>query len=228
LTADVEYVCLGLGTNLGDRERNLRQACRELAAVFQFEMFSRVHETTPWGVTEQPLFLNLCVVGKTELDPHTLLKYLKEIEEALGRMPTFRYGPRLIDIDILLYGERMIVSEGLTVPHPHMTERAFVMIPLSEVAGSFRHPITGETINAMANRMDNQDVIPIEPQPPYPPRDLLLVLADAPGAQQAFLNLPPSHMQAYLSWLNEAKKPETRARRCAQVREKVLEGRTHA
>ena len=228
MTVGVEYVCLGLGANLGNREGNLRQACRDLAVVFKFDMFSKVYETTPWGVTNQPLFLNLCAVGRTDVDPPALLKYVKEIEEALGRTPTFRYGPRLIDIDILLYGGRIISTERLTVPHPHMTERAFVMIPLSEVAGSFRLPTTGDPICSLANRLVNQGVTPIEPQPPYPPKDLLLTLAEVPGAQRVFLSLPPSHMQAYLSWLDESKEPEIRAERCVQIREKVLEGNSHA
>jgi len=224
MTADVEYVCLGLGTNLGERERNLRDACRELAAVFQFEMFSRVYETAPWGVTEQPQFLNLCVVGRTELEPLALLKTLKAIEAELGRTPTFRYGPRLIDMDILLYGGRVIDSESLTVPHPHMTERAFVMIPLNDIAASFRHPTTGEPIASLAKQVENQGVTPIEPQPPFPPRDLLLALAAVPGAQQAFLSLPPSHAREYLTWLTEARKPETRARRCLEITDRIKTG----
>jgi 2-amino-4-hydroxy-6-hydroxymethyldihydropteridine diphosphokinase len=131
-----ERVFLGLGTNLGDREAHLRAALERIAALPGTEVVrvSRFHETPPWGVEDQPPFLNAAAEIRTELEPEALLEAVKGIEAALGRQPTFRWGPRLIDIDVLVYGERRVETSRLVVPHPHLLERAFVVQPLGEIA----------------------------------------------------------------------------------------------
>ena len=131
-----ERIFLGLGTNLGEREANLREAVRRLAALPGTRVvgLSSLHETAPWGVEDQPPFLNAVAELRTELEPEALLTAVKEIERAMGREPTFRWGPRLIDLDLLLYGERRLRTERLTLPHPHLRERPFVTEPLGEIA----------------------------------------------------------------------------------------------
>lgn len=124
---------LGLGTNLGDREANLREAVRLLGELGTVVQQSKVLETAPWGYTDQPDFLNVAVSMETALSPIDLLRAVKRIEEDMGRVPSVRYGPRLIDIDLLLYGDVTMETPELTLPHPRMKERDFVMIPLGEI-----------------------------------------------------------------------------------------------
>ncbi len=139
-------VYLGLGSNLGDREANLRRALRRLReGGVQIERCSGVYETEPWGVREQPRFLNAVCRGRTELAPPDLLALAKRIEGELGRAATVRYGPRTIDIDILLYGDLVLDTPDLTIPHPRLAERAFVIIPLAEIAPDVVLPGDGRT-----------------------------------------------------------------------------------
>lgn len=140
-------VYLGLGTNLGDRKRNLRAALRRLGAVLEIDAVSSVYETEPVGYREQPDFWNLVVRGRTALEPFALLAAAQRIERQLGREPSFRNAPRVIDIDLLLYGDLRLVTSKLEVPHPRMLERAFVLRPLAEVEPGLRHPVTGERIS---------------------------------------------------------------------------------
>ncbi|MFN3741509.1 MAG: 2-amino-4-hydroxy-6-hydroxymethyldihydropteridine diphosphokinase [Anaerolineales bacterium] len=142
-------VLLALGTNLGDRLENLRRALDCLAAKVQIVRVSSVYETPPWGYTEQPPFLNLVLSGQTELEPQPLLEFLKSCEQALGRWPTFRYGPRLIDLDILAYEDRILETPTLTLPHPHLHERAFVLVPLHEIAPNWTHPRLGKSVSEL-------------------------------------------------------------------------------
>jgi 2-amino-4-hydroxy-6-hydroxymethyldihydropteridine diphosphokinase len=125
-----ERVFIGLGTNLGaDLDRNLHaaiEAIRQLPSSFM--------RTAPWGVTDQPAFLNAVVEIRTQLEPLPLLQALKKLETELGRVPTYRWGPRLIDFDIILYGSRVVDLPDLTIPHPHYQEREFVLRPLAEIA----------------------------------------------------------------------------------------------
>jgi 2-amino-4-hydroxy-6-hydroxymethyldihydropteridine diphosphokinase len=125
---------LGLGTNLGDREANLEEAITRLERLGAITKRSQVIETEPWGFTDQPRFLNMVVALQTDLPPDCLLTELKSIENEMGRVATFRYGPRLIDLDILLYGDKAVELPGLNIPHPRMAERSFVMEPLAEIA----------------------------------------------------------------------------------------------
>jgi 2-amino-4-hydroxy-6-hydroxymethyldihydropteridine diphosphokinase len=134
-------VFLALGSNLGDRMGNLASAVERLSESITIRKVSSVYETEPVYYKEQPLFLNAALSGLTELDPFDLLRFIKGIETELGRQPSFRNAPRLIDIDILFYGDRIINTLELTIPHPHIAERAFVLVPLAEIAPETVHPV---------------------------------------------------------------------------------------
>jgi len=304
-----ETVFLSLGTNLGDRVENLRAALQALLPIVDIQAVSPVFETPPWGFTEQPSFLNMVVQGNTELNPAALLSRLKSIEADLGRQPSFRYGPRLIDLDILYFGNQVFELESLSIPHPRLQERAFVLVPLAELAPGLRHPLLGKTASELLAAVDQGDIHPfeaviyaprIEPAGPaggsalihlpafsprtlgkgrkpvnanlngtsfrssvFPedkvrqylvinqevrtaanlshgqiiaasltpdreprslqlPTDLARALAAEPAAQARFASLALSHQREYLRWIEEAKKPETRARRIAETLKKIL------
>jgi 2-amino-4-hydroxy-6-hydroxymethyldihydropteridine diphosphokinase len=143
-------VYLGLGSNLGERRAYLLAAAAALPPPVKVLRASSIYETEPWGYRDQPSFLNQVIEAETDLPPLELLAHLKQIEANLGRQPTFRYGPRLIDLDILFYGDQAIDLPGLTIPHPRLAERAFVLAPLAELAPALRHPLTGKTILELA------------------------------------------------------------------------------
>lgn len=129
-----ETIHIALGSNLGERLQHLARA-RELMGEFvHISAESSVYETPPWGVVDQPRFLNQVVRGSTALAPLHLLNSLKAVERQMGRVKGVRYGPRIIDLDILLYGRRVINYKRLQVPHPRMLERAFVLVPLAEIS----------------------------------------------------------------------------------------------
>ena len=138
---------IGLGTNLGDRRGALEMALREMhqPPIIHVERVSSVYETAPVGVTEQPDFLNAVARVATTLPPHGLLDALLHLENKMGRVRTLRWGPRVIDLDLLLYGEAQIAQTGLEVPHPRLRERAFVLAPLAEIAPKMCLPPDGET-----------------------------------------------------------------------------------
>ncbi|HUF11720.1 MAG TPA: 2-amino-4-hydroxy-6-hydroxymethyldihydropteridine diphosphokinase [Longimicrobiales bacterium] len=141
-----EVVYLGLGSNQGDREANLRAAIAALGEVVEVEVVSSLYETEPVGFREQPDFLNLALRGRTQLDPAALLAGILRIERAMGRERTFPNAPRAIDIDVLLYGDRAVALPELVVPHPRMMGRAFTLLPLIEIDAGLVHPGTGERL----------------------------------------------------------------------------------
>lgn len=145
---------LSLGSNLGDRLANLRDALDALGETTTVCAVSHAYETEPWGETEQPGFLNAAVEIETDFAPLELLEVVKGIEARLGRTPTYRWGPRMIDIDLILCEDLVLDSERLTVPHPEFRNRAFVLAPLAEIAPDAVDPATGETVAALASRAD--------------------------------------------------------------------------
>jgi 2-amino-4-hydroxy-6-hydroxymethyldihydropteridine diphosphokinase len=156
---------LGLGANVGDRLANLEWALELLNATGGITVVkcSSIYETEPWGVKEQPRFLNAVVEVQTTLEPGALLSAGKEIEGRVGRVATVRYGPRTIDVDILLYGCLVVdwQTPDLQIPHPRMAERAFVLVPLAEIGGEIIHPLTKESIGKMEASVEGrQGVIP--------------------------------------------------------------------
>ncbi len=143
---------LGLGTNLGDRQANIQAALQKLADLptIQLMRVSSLYETAPVGVTNQPDFLNLVVAARTSLAPQALLDSLLHIENQMGRTRTQRWGPRVIDLDLLLYGDAQVALPGLTVPHPRLRERAFVVVPLAEIAPNLALPGDGKGVADLA------------------------------------------------------------------------------
>ena len=138
-------VHLGLGSNLGDRMTSIVRAVEALASIGEISAVSSIYETAPFGVTDQPAFLNCCVALETRLAPAELLERTRRIERELGRVAGPRWGPRTADIDILLYGGRRVRTRELVVPHPGLLERAFVLVPLAEIAAD--RPIPGAEVN---------------------------------------------------------------------------------
>ena len=152
-------LALGLGTNLGNRLGNLRQAARAIEEdIGPILRASEVFETEPWGVTDQPHFLNACLYLDIdgESDPEALLASLKAIERRMGRKETIRWGARLIDIDILLIGDRIYESPALRIPHLHLSERSFVLTPLIQILPGWSHPLTGKSLEEMSEALKDE------------------------------------------------------------------------
>lgn len=162
-TQQMHLVFLALGTNLGERVDNLQAALNLLRASVCLERVSSIYETAPVGYTDQPNFLNLACYGATSLTVEELLKQTQSIEHQLGRKPNFRNGPRLIDIDILFYDQLSVQQESLTVPHPRLHERAFVLAPLAEIAPDLRHPTLGKTIRELRTEISEEGILSISP-----------------------------------------------------------------
>ena len=146
---DKHIVYLALGSNLGDRHENLKQAVAALTPQMDVKAKSHIYETPPWGYEDQPRFLNQVLKTQTYLQPEQLLKHIKRLEVALGRKATFPNGPRLIDIDILMYDELVLNTSILTLPHPHMHERGFVLLPMMDIAPDLVHPLRGKSVREM-------------------------------------------------------------------------------
>ena len=160
----LKTVYLALGSNLGDREQNLQRAIETLNQTgIQILRASSIYETAPMLFEDQPWFLNQILEAKTSLFPRQLLHAAKDVERDLGRKRTIANGPRVIDVDILLYGRTVMTSAELTLPHPRMTERRFVLEPLSELAPKLRHPVSKRTILELLGATKTQNVKPYIP-----------------------------------------------------------------
>ena len=158
-------VLLGLGGNLGDPAAAIEAALARLdAAGVRILRRSRLYRTAPWGVTGQPDFVNLCAAAATALSPRELLTRVQTIEADLGRERRERWGPRPIDIDILTYGNKMIHEPGLSIPHPHLTERTFVLVPLLDIAPD--RVIAGRPVHEWAAALDRSGIQRVEPRQP--------------------------------------------------------------
>ncbi|PKO13129.1 MAG: 2-amino-4-hydroxy-6-hydroxymethyldihydropteridine diphosphokinase [Chloroflexi bacterium HGW-Chloroflexi-10] len=208
-------VWIALGTNLGNKEKNLENAIKALSVTVTVQSISSNYVTPPWGYIDQPEFLNMVLSGETELQPHELLFFLKETEKQLGRLENFQYGPRLIDMDILYFHKTIMESKELTIPHPQIQNRIFVLAPLCEIAPYHFHPILQKC---------NRELLAALPDSPFnwlhqpeTPADLLKKLLMEPIALEKWKNLSYSHRMEYINWINEVKKPSTRANRISKT-----------
>jgi 2-amino-4-hydroxy-6-hydroxymethyldihydropteridine diphosphokinase len=150
-----KIVYVGLGTNLGNKRENLSISIMEIEKISELKLtaVSSVYESPPWGNEKQDDFFNQVVAVKTALEPLALLDKIKKIEIKMGRQSGEKWGPRVIDLDILLYGEEVICSEQLTIPHQHMRDRLFVLVPLREIAPDLLFPDDGASIEEVLNRV---------------------------------------------------------------------------
>ena len=152
-----------MGANVGDRLGSLRTALAELALLDETAVVrvSSVYDTAPWGVTEQERFLNAVVELRTGLSPEDLLAALNSVEERCGRVRHERWGPRTLDLDILLYDDRIVKTDDLEVPHPRLSERAFVLVPLAELEPMLEVPGLDATVEALLSRL-GEDVLDVK------------------------------------------------------------------
>jgi 2-amino-4-hydroxy-6-hydroxymethyldihydropteridine diphosphokinase len=155
-----EIVFLSLGSNVGDREKNLRAAIAALPELgVKIKQVSSIYETEPVDLLEQPWFLNCVVEGETVVPPVELLKKLRELEKRMGSKKLVARGPRLIDLDILVYGQQTIDSPELQVPHPRMHLRRFVLAPLGEIAPGLKHPSWSGTAAQLLAALDDKGTV---------------------------------------------------------------------
>jgi 2-amino-4-hydroxy-6-hydroxymethyldihydropteridine diphosphokinase len=144
-----EIAYFSLGSNLGNREQNLQEAIRRAKASGRIVAVSSFYETEPVEFTDQPCFLNCVIALETTADPAQLMRELLRIENEMGRKRTVKKGPRSIDIDILLFGDAVVNTPELTIPHPEMTRRRFVLEPLAEIAPELLHPVSQMTVTLL-------------------------------------------------------------------------------
>jgi 2-amino-4-hydroxy-6-hydroxymethyldihydropteridine diphosphokinase len=163
-----EIVYLGLGSNLGDKADNCLRALEGISAAdhTHIQAVSSLYKTEPIGYRDQDCFINCVAKVSTALSPHPLQRFLQGIEKQLGRKRTFKMGPRLIDIDILFYGAEVVDEAGLSIPHAHLHERGFVLVPLAELAPDLSHPILHKTIKELLQNRAKEGV-ELYADPPY-------------------------------------------------------------
>jgi len=161
-------ICLHLGSNMGDRVAHLRTAIRKISEeVGKISRQSAIYQTEAWGETEQPDFLNQSILARTTLTPNTVLTTILKIEEDMGRIREKKWGPRLIDIDLLFYETVVLETPTLTLPHPQIPFRNFVLIPTMEIFGDFIHPVFNLSIEELYLRCrDEGEVYLMEPLDP--------------------------------------------------------------
>jgi len=148
------WAYLSLGSNLGDRSGNLEAVRCSLPPDVEILKASSLYETEPWGFSDQPDFLNQVLLVETRLKPLELLAYVKDLEVIIGRQPSFRFGPRHVDIDIIFYGDEIIEEPGLQIPHPRFDQRAFVLVPLAEISPELLIPGSDQTISDLLSGLD--------------------------------------------------------------------------
>jgi 2-amino-4-hydroxy-6-hydroxymethyldihydropteridine diphosphokinase len=150
-------VYIGIGSNLGNREENCKKAVKLLIEndIKVVKLSSKI-ETEPWGIKEQPKFINMAAKIETDIGPVELLRLFKKIESTMGRTPGMGWGPRVIDIDILLYNDLVIKTPELEIPHPHMQDRDFVLRPLAEIAPHKIHPVLKKSIKELLDELVSQ------------------------------------------------------------------------
>ena len=151
--AEIAYV--GLGSNQGDRCAYLESGVRQIESGpgVRIVAASSVYETPPVGYLPQPHFLNAAIAIETGLAPAQLLRILRTVEDGHGRQRQIRWGPRTLDLDLLIHGDEVVETEELTVPHPHLTVRCFVLVPLCEIAPNLRHPVSGKALQEYENEL---------------------------------------------------------------------------
>ncbi len=226
-------VYLALGSNLGDRLENLRAAVRGLFPRAPVCRVSSVYETPPWGVTDQPYFLNMAVEAQTSLSPRDLLDYLKELEVKIGREKTVVNGPRQIDLDILFYENQIYEDEHLTIPHPRLRGRGFALLPMADLASSFVHPVYKLRISGLLKECDTREIrlfasaeeftAGLGSQHVFVPIEAALALKANEQAARAFHALPLSHQREHILYILEARKANTRVSRAAKMVTVLLE-----
>jgi|SRR6056297_412282 len=157
-----------LGSNSGNRERYLRSAIQEMDEQgLRVTMSSPIYETEAWGYIEQAPFLNQAHIGNTHLSPFKLLDVCKQIEINLGRRKTKKWGPREIDIDIIFYGSTIIGTSQLTIPHPYLEERRFVLQPIHDIAPGYSNPVNGKTIEKILSSCEDQSTVIFYKEDPH-------------------------------------------------------------
>ena len=161
MTTTLHKALIGMGSNVGER---VATCCAAIDQIRKHDSIMDVrvspfYETAPVGVTDQPSFINLVLKITTSLDPLPLLRVLKAMEQALGRVPRYRWGPRELDLDILLYDDITLSTDTLTIPHPEMHRRAFVLVPASDIAGDWYHPLLKLPLLALLKHLSTADVV---------------------------------------------------------------------
>jgi 2-amino-4-hydroxy-6-hydroxymethyldihydropteridine diphosphokinase len=146
-------VFIGIGSNLGDRQANIISAVKTLSHHAKIKQTSSLFETAPEGFINQPDFLNCVVSIETDVKPMPLLRLLRKTEKGLGRQESFRNAPRPIDLDILFYGDQLINQKGMEIPHPRLHERAFVLVPMVQIAPQFVHPALHKTMQQLLSEL---------------------------------------------------------------------------
>jgi len=155
-------VYLGLGSNLGSKLENLKEAETYIEKfIGEIQQRSSYYKTAPWGLTDQNEFINSVVKIETFHNPRIVLSLIEKIEYTIGRTPTVKWGDRIIDIDILFYGDRRLESKKLVIPHPHIQERNFVLVPMKEINHMFMHPILQKTIEELYLASSDQSAVRI-------------------------------------------------------------------